>query len=94
MNVKNDLLIFFIQVKSSMSKFFIYNFITIMIIMIKYNIIFQYKLLTLYTIFISIFFLFLKKIKYIWVKFKFNKKFFSWKNIRILREKQICNLNW
>lgn len=65
MNVKNDLLIFFIQVKSSMSKFFIYNFITIMIIMIKYNIIFQYKLLTLYTIFISIFFLFLKKIKYI-----------------------------
>lgn len=62
MNVKNDLLIFFIQVKSSMSKFFIYNFITIMII-IKYNIIFQYKLLTFYTIFISIFFSLFEKNK-------------------------------
>lgn len=45
-----------------MSKFFIYNFITIMII-IKYNIIFQYKLLTFYTIFISIFFSLFEKNK-------------------------------
>lgn len=76
-----------------MSKFFIYNFI---IIRLSLNIILFSNInywLSIQFLFLF-FFLFLKKIKYIWVKFKFNKKFFSWKNIRILREKQIYNLNW